>query len=54
LREARQRLQTKDNHPHYAARGNEQPLLQDLIEADPPEAGLTAYLADLDREQGSV
>jgi hypothetical protein len=55
LRELRQRLTAdKQHHPIYAARGNEQPLLQDLVEADPPAGGVAAYVADLDREKGSV
>lgn len=52
LRDARRRFKRGQNHPHYVARGNEQPLLQDLIEVDPPAGGMTNYLADLDR-QGS-
>jgi hypothetical protein len=50
LREARRRMIARRNHPHYAARGNEQPLLQDLIDTDPPEGGLPAYVADLSKE----
>jgi hypothetical protein len=52
LREVRQSLVARENHPIYAARGNEQPLLQDLIEDDPPEGGLAAYVADLDGKEG--
>jgi len=50
LREARRRLAAQANHPHYATRGNEQPLLQDLLDADPPAGGLSTYLADLEKE----
>jgi hypothetical protein len=35
------------NHPIYVARGNEQPLLQELVKANPPEGGMIAYVADL-------
>lgn len=52
LREARRRLTARQNHPHYAARGNEQPLLQDLIEENPPAGGMDAYIADLNRKSG--
>jgi hypothetical protein len=52
LREIRRRLNTRQNHPHYAARGNEQPLLQELIERDPPEGGMASYIADIDRKHG--
>jgi hypothetical protein len=54
LHALRRKLLAQRNHPLYAARGNEQPLLQDLIDADPPEGGMAAYVADLDREKGSV
>jgi hypothetical protein len=52
LREARRRLTSGQNHPHYAARGNEQPLLADLVDADPPEGGLASFIADLNRRRG--
>lgn len=48
LRELRKRLVAAQNHPHYTARGNEQPLLQDLIAGNPPAGGMAAYIADLD------
>jgi hypothetical protein len=49
LRELHRKLKAAQNHPIYAARGNEQPLLQQLLTQDPPVGGLTAYLDDLDR-----
>lgn len=52
LREARRRLRAERNHSYCAARGNGQPLLQDLIEANPPEGGLAAYIADLNGKSG--
>ena len=52
LREAFRRLMAKQNHSHYAARGNEQPLLQHLIEAEPPAGGMASYIADLNRKRG--
>jgi hypothetical protein len=50
LRAVQERLSAAQNHPIYAARGNEQPFLQDLVEADPPAGGLDALLADLNGE----
>jgi hypothetical protein len=52
LRSLKRHLVARANHPIYAARGNEQPLLQDLIDDDPPEGGLAAYVADLEGKEG--
>lgn len=40
-------MSQKLNHPIYVARGNEQPLLEDLLASDPPAGGLESYIADL-------
>jgi len=48
LRAARRRLAAHQNHPIYAARGNEQPLLEQLIASDPPTGGLDQFVSDLD------
>jgi hypothetical protein len=53
LRPLRRQLAAQRNHPIYAARGNEQPLLQQLMTDDPPVGGLAAFIADLDRKRGS-
>lgn len=50
LRALHDRLAATQTNPIYAARGNEQPLLEDLIEADPPVGGVIAYVADLNGE----
>jgi hypothetical protein len=50
LRALQECFSAAQNHSHYAARGNEQPLLQDLIDGDPPEGGITAYVADMSKE----
>lgn len=47
LRAFRRKLEAAQNHPIYVARNNEQPLLQQLLAADPPKGGMAAYLADL-------
>lgn len=49
LRDLHRKLKAAQNHPIYAARGNEQPLLQQLLTENPPVGGLAAYLNDLDR-----
>ncbi len=50
LRPLRRKLIAQQNHPIYVARGNEQPLLQELVSADPPSGGMEAYIIDLDRK----
>ena len=52
LRPLRRQLAAQQNHPIYAARGNEQPLLEQLIADDPPEGGMASFIADLNRERG--
>lgn len=44
LREIRRRLVAERK-----ARGNEQALLAELVTSDPPEGGMAAYLADMER-----
>lgn len=50
LRPLRRQLLAQQNNPIYAARGNEQPLLEQLMFDDPPVGGLAAYIADMSRE----
>ena len=44
LRALRRKLQAGQNHPHYVGNNNESLRLDQLIEADPPEGGMAAYL----------
>lgn len=48
-RNSRRRAPLHQPHPIYAERGNEQPLLEQLIARDPPDGGLTDYIRDLSR-----
>jgi hypothetical protein len=45
----KRRLSQHQPHPIYAERGNEHPLLNDLIDRDPPIGGLAEYIRDLNR-----
>lgn len=48
-RSFKRRLPRHSPHPIYAESGNEQPLLQDLVDRDAPAGGLAAYLHDLEQ-----
>ena len=50
LRDLRRRLVAAQNHPHYVGNNNESFRLDQLIEANPPEGGLDAYLRDLNKK----
>ncbi len=54
LRPLRQRLRAQQNHPYYVARGNEGPLLEQLVADDPPAGGMDAYIADLNQKRGPL
>ena len=44
LRVLKRRLKAARNHPHYVGNNNESLRLDQLIEADPPEGGMAAYV----------
>ena len=44
LRELRRKLRLQQNHPHYVGNGNESLHLDQVIDADPPEGGMAAYV----------
>ena len=44
LRALKRKLRARQNHPHYVGNGNESLRLNQLIEADPPQGGMAAYL----------
>ena len=44
LRELQRKLRAKQNHPHYVGNNNESLRLDQVIDADPPEGGMAAYV----------
>ncbi len=47
----RRRPRATDNHPYYVARGNEGPLLEELVAQSPPKGGLAAFVCNLEHTQ---
>jgi hypothetical protein len=44
LRALQRKLKAQQNHPHYVGNNNESLRLDQVIDADPPEGGMAAYL----------
>ena len=49
LRPLQRKLKAQHNHSHYVGNNNESLRLDQVIEAAPPEGGMTAYLEYLNR-----
>jgi hypothetical protein len=50
LRELKRNLRARQNHPHYVGNGNESLRLDQVIDADPPEGGMAAYVKYLNND----
>jgi hypothetical protein len=53
LRGLKRKLKTRENHPHYVGNNNESLRLDQVVDADPPDGGMTAYVEYLDKDSRS-